>query len=78
MQPYMPTINPNPVQTQADGLTREESATAYRAVADRFGLRAPQRSKLDRSTYYSGILNAAHLSNWRAVERMLGHAGIIE
>lgn len=73
-----PVIQPNPVQTRAAGLSPEESMIAYAATTKRFGLRAAQRSRLDRAPLYSAILNAAHSQSWREVERLLGHAGIIE
>lgn len=77
-KPYIPVVDLNPVQTQAAGLTESESAKAYLAVTERFRLRGRQRSRLDRCVQYSVILNAAHRRDWKACERALGHAHIIE
>jgi hypothetical protein len=73
-----PVIQPNPVQTCAEGLSHEESMAAYAAVASRYGLRSAQRSRMDRAPLYSKILRAADAGSWCEVERLLGHAGIIE
>ena len=51
---------------------------AYRAVKERYNLRAAQRDALDATANLTEILQAAHSDQWRTVQALLSNAGIFE
>jgi len=58
-------------------LTRAQRMDAYAAVAEHFGLKHQQRTKLDTSPLYLAILTAAYEGSMADAGRLLQAAGII-
>lgn len=54
-----------------------DKQNAYRAIKERFGLRAAQRDMLDATARYEEIMQHAHRDDWITVEQLLHVAGII-
>jgi hypothetical protein len=55
-----------------------ERREAYRAVKERFHLRAAQRDWLDAYPLLVELLEAAHVGDWKTVTDMLTENGVLD
>lgn len=61
-----------------DRMSQDEQMDAYRALKNRFDLKARQRDALDNSPYYEAAVIYAHMGLWHGAGMVLVNAGIIE
>jgi hypothetical protein len=59
-------------------LTKHGKQEMYRAIKERFNLKAAQRDRLDKNQHLEGVLKLAYLERWQVVETILRSQGIID